>query len=433
MEGDIFTWRSVFAAFSRGRRQSAGSVSQRDGLAWANVPSMPETERGRDRRPCREPLAGVAREPRRAGDGGVAKMGVSPVLPCREWGLEPIGKQAGDRATTTLRAMSEAEARPAGASAARDSEGHSRASVIVQVPIDLLVLDASPRLCGEDEGHVHLLAESISALPPIVVHRATMRVIDGAHRVRAARLSGRRTIAAEYFDGDDHEAFVLSVQANIAHGLPLTTADRKAAAERIVDSYPSWSDRAIAKVTGLSPKTVGALRPRPGVDDAAPSTRIGLDGRVRPVDHRTSRRRAAEYMAGHPGATADDLMRVSGLSRRTVRKVLSEQATGDEARAQPLSSVPIDDHRSADARELTCVLRRDPSLRFSESGRAFLRMLGAAALWDENAERMIDELPPHCIGTLAEAVRNCARTVRNIAEKLEAREKEGASRKAATE
>lgn len=33
-------------------------------------------------------------------------------------------------------------------------------------------------------------------MPPIVVHRATMRVIDGMHRVRAAKLRGAAHVAA---------------------------------------------------------------------------------------------------------------------------------------------------------------------------------------------------------------------------------------------
>jgi hypothetical protein len=53
----------------------------------------------------------------------------------------------------------------------------------------------------------------------------------------------------------------------MAHGLPLTLADRLAAAARIVTACPYWSDRAVAAVAGLSPKTVtavldpGVLRP----------------------------------------------------------------------------------------------------------------------------------------------------------------------------
>jgi hypothetical protein len=49
------------------------------------------------------------------------------------------------------------------------------------------------------------------------------------------------------------------VGMNIAHGLPLTRADRTAAAARVVHSYPQWSDRMISTVVGLSAGTVAKV------------------------------------------------------------------------------------------------------------------------------------------------------------------------------
>ncbi|WP_214415751.1 ParB/RepB/Spo0J family partition protein [Sphaerisporangium fuscum] len=113
---------------------------------------------------------------------------------------------------------------------------------------DLLPAD-SPRLEGENPDHVRLLAESEEEFPPIVVHRPTMRVVDGMHRLRAAVLRGAERVRVLFIDGvDEADLFVLAVEANIAHGLPLTLADRRAAAARIVASKPQFSDRAIAAV-----------------------------------------------------------------------------------------------------------------------------------------------------------------------------------------
>ncbi|MFC7729983.1 hypothetical protein [Actinomadura keratinilytica] len=69
-------------------------------------------------------------------------------------------------------------------------------------------------------------------LPPILVHRRTMRVVDGMHRLRAARLQGRCEIGVRFVDGPDADVFVAAVRANIGHGLPLSLADREAAAAR---------------------------------------------------------------------------------------------------------------------------------------------------------------------------------------------------------
>ena len=135
-------------------------------------------------------------------------------------------------------------------------------STIHTVPIESLLPADSPRLEGLNDGHARALAESGTAFEPILVHRDTGRVVDGMHRLRAAMLRGERRIAVLYVDGASADLFIRSVQANINHGLPLTLGDRKAAALRILATHPHWSDRAIAAVTGVSPKTVGAVRGR---------------------------------------------------------------------------------------------------------------------------------------------------------------------------
>src|SRR4051794_13870261 len=91
-----------------------------------------------------------------------------------------------------------------------------------RVPLAALQPADSPRQSGEDDEHIRVLAESATRLPPIIVHRATMRVIDGMHRVGAAQLRGDETIEARFFDGTSQEAFILAVRSNITHGRPLS-------------------------------------------------------------------------------------------------------------------------------------------------------------------------------------------------------------------
>ena len=107
-----------------------------------------------------------------------------------------------------------------------------------RVKVTDLVLSNWLRVKGENLKHVRVLAEVEDELPPIVVHRATMRVIDGMHRVRAAILSGVAYIEALLFEGAEDEAFLVAVRLNAAHGLPLSRADRVAAAIRIIRSSP---------------------------------------------------------------------------------------------------------------------------------------------------------------------------------------------------
>jgi allophanate hydrolase subunit 2 len=65
---------------------------------------------------------------------------------------------------------------------------------VVTVPILSLRPGESLRLKGADKGHVARLAETESPLPPILVDRRSMRVIDGTHRLLAASLRGREMV-----------------------------------------------------------------------------------------------------------------------------------------------------------------------------------------------------------------------------------------------
>ncbi len=143
------------------------------------------------------------------------------------------------------------------------------------VPVSALQDADSPRISGEDAEHVRRLAE-VAQWPPITVHRPSMRVIDGMHRLNAARLRGQGEIEVRFFDGTAPEAFVLAVRLNTRHGLPLSLSDRKAAADRILASHPQWSDRLVASVTGLAAKTVAEIRRR--AQDARPSATPDFGG-----------------------------------------------------------------------------------------------------------------------------------------------------------
>ena len=134
-------------------------------------------------------------------------------------------------------------------------------SPVEVVPVGLLLPADSPR-ARENPEHVRALAASDAVFPPVIVHRATMRVIDGTHRIRASVLRGRKQVPVRFFRGTAQDAFILAVEVNARHGLPLTPADRITAAERIVHSHPHWADRAVATTTGLSVAAVASIRRR---------------------------------------------------------------------------------------------------------------------------------------------------------------------------
>lgn len=192
---------------------------------------------------------------------------------------------------------------------------HNRTS---SVPIRSLRPRETFREHGENHEHVTMLAQSPERLPPIVVHRKTMRVIDGMHRLLAAELRGDRVVDVVFFDGDEEDAFVTAIASNARHGMPLSLAERAAAATRILRSRPQWPDRVIARATGLAPSAVSAIRRRAGVADAHSNVVVPLSRRsefgapeppVGPVQQ------VAKEFGLDPGAVLDVLNQLRGERR----------------------------------------------------------------------------------------------------------------------
>ncbi|MFI1358029.1 ParB N-terminal domain-containing protein [Streptomyces sp. NPDC020898] len=327
-------------------------------------------------------------------------------------------------------------------SAPEGSDGPSTKSVLVEsfsqlaksfsqdvepVPISSLMPGYSPRLQGEDAAHVARLAEVDGQLPPIVVERVTMRVIDGMHRLMAACAKGRETIEVRFFDGTAEEAFLLAVQSNMAHGLPLSREDRRAAAVRILALCPHLSDRAVARTAGIGAKTVAVLRATSVDVTPYPKARRGRDGKVRPLDGAEGRRKAAELLAERPHASLREVARRVGISPATVsdvRKRLAsgrlpvperdlhkeELTVGTQRRPKPGGSVveeTVSAMRSTDA-SLMDKLLRDPSLRHKESGRQLLRLLQRSGLERQELLKLAETVPSHCTDLVAALAREYA-------------------------
>jgi hypothetical protein len=326
------------------------------------------------------------------------------------------------------------------------------AGAVVAVPVLSLRPADSPRLNGEDRAHIARLAETEANLPPILVDKRTMRVIDGMHRLMAASLQGRETIDVIFFDGNESDVFLRAVEENIAHGLPLSQADRRAAAERILMSHPHMSDRAIGHTAGLAAKTVAALRTKiPSAsgdgssDDITQSNaRVGRDGRVRPLDSGPSRLRAAELLGQQPSASLRDVARATGISPATVldvRKRLERGespvpgrpaapaatagnvtrigAGGDKApalgtRPRPYPAAPPDPVGVVEK------LLRDPSLR-NDQGKRILRMLHVNAAGARQLPNDAAVVPPHCAGIVLELARVYAKMWHEFAHELDGR------------
>jgi uncharacterized ParB-like nuclease family protein len=103
-------------------------------------------------------------------------------------------------------------------------------------------------------------------LPPVVLYHEKDGDIywlaDGFHRFQAHRLNNREDILAIVWDGTRRDAVLHAVGANKDHGLRRTNGDKKKAVMTLLDDpeWGTWSDNKIAKVSSVSPTTVGTYR-----------------------------------------------------------------------------------------------------------------------------------------------------------------------------
>ncbi|MER5310610.1 ParB N-terminal domain-containing protein [Streptomyces sp. NPDC002773] len=324
-----------------------------------------------------------------------------------------------------------------------------RGIAVESVPIASLITRESPRLQAELPEHVRLLAESDKPFPPIVVHRPTLRVVDGTHRVRASLLRGAERIDARFVDGDERDLFLLAVRLNITHGLPLSRADRRAAAARILRTHPQWSDRAIAEATGLAAKSISTIRRENVAENTTTlNVRIGRDGKRRPLSSIEGRRSAGELIKAQPHTPLRQIAKEAGISLGTAADVRSRVLRGEDPVPQGRTRAPLaaaarrpvttvtaelpaapsaaraaEPQAQRDVAAMMRILLSDPSLRFNESGRGLLRWLTGHVLEPREARAVADEAPSHCVGTIADLARRCGESWLELAEQLDRRQR----------
>jgi ParB-like nuclease domain len=281
------------------------------------------------------------------------------------------------------------------------------------------------RQSGTDAAHVQLLVDAASSgeLPAVLVQKRSLRIVDGMHRIEAAKLRGEDSINARFVDCSDDEAFLLAVRSNTLHGLPLSRADRMAGATRILEGHGKWSDRAVAAATGLSAKTIAALRHRPGADVQDLDKRLGRDGKRRPVTGIEGRKRAADYFAARPDASLREVAREADVSLGTVHDVRARLRSGldpttvgqrrssqhravDGSASEPGrdASSPSNGTRLYSVKpndaapswpEISPKLANDPTIRYTENGRAFLRWMATRIMQPGEWKEFVEAVPPH--------------------------------------
>lgn len=121
----------------------------------------------------------------------------------------------------------------------------------------------SPR-SGVDKTTVGAYANSFDQLPPIDVFWIEGRdgwwLVDGWHRLAAAKELGLAEIEANDHQGTFDDALEFAYDANLKHGKPLTLQQRKAAAELKLRRHTERSNSWIAGDCGIAADTVKTLR-----------------------------------------------------------------------------------------------------------------------------------------------------------------------------
>jgi ParB-like chromosome segregation protein Spo0J len=323
--------------------------------------------------------------------------------------------------------------------------------MVVRIPVSSLITGLDVRVDGVDERHVATLAEVTHALPPILVHARSMTVIDGHHRLCAARRNGAVDVDVVLVEGDLMDALVLALRVNSVHGLPLSRKDRRMAVQRILTAYPDWSDRRIASVAGTTHTTVANIRNGATGESGHLNARRGLDGRSRPMDVGERRRRVARLLEERPTGALREIAAAAGVSVGTVRDVRKRQASGlpvapersaatgtrvvrpptaqdldsvDDLRRPPFSpDRPAGAAKSyADVRELEMLLarlRRDPSFRSTVVGKSLLQGV-SIALGLPDLPELLGTVPPHTRSSLRCLARHAAARWHHLADELDA-------------
>ena len=296
------------------------------------------------------------------------------------------------------------------------SEAELVGELTTAVPVSSLSVGATFRAGGLCEEQVERLTALGGAWPPILVRRADRQVIDGAHRVAAARRLGLARLEAELFDGRPEQAFIEFVRRNVTQGLVLSIAERKKAALRVLHDHPIWSDRRVAELCALSPKTVARLRPDAGTCPSADlrhlDVREGRDQRLRPVRPGSARARVVEALRDQPDASLRTLAAAAGVSPETVRLVRLNLAEVVEA--------PSGDDETTVAAPEQAGWHSDAALASSEQGEQFLAWFEQTAVAQRDLD-WVDAVPLGRIYVVADEARRRSEIWLELARSLEAR------------
>lgn len=164
-------------------------------------------------------------------------------------------------------------------------------------------------------------------------------IIDGHHRLRAARETGRECPRVLVATGDDDDARERMLVANERRRGRLTPTERKALAARLVVEF-NWSTRRIARVLGVAHTTAQRDSPSgPNVPLGERKRALDSRGRMQPAHKLTlaelEERRDRAVALYRQGLTHTAIAKRLDISPSTVGKDLNERGVSSKPGPRP--------------------------------------------------------------------------------------------------
>ena len=243
-----------------------------------------------------------------------------------------------------------------------------------------------PRV-GLDEATVAEYGERMTdgdVFPPVIAFATGEALVlaDGFHRVAAAKRAGLHAITARVKHGTLRDAVLHALRENLTHGLPMTAAERRAGARRLLadPEWSQWSDREIARHCGLTSMSIGRLRAGAAPEHlnnvkAAPRKYRAADGRVRTMDVSRLGRKprplpvvVTEASAGEPTEHDGPSVDAPPINGVRVAPTAHEEGNGGTLASAQMLIAQIDALTAAPD-ELASLIRSEPHLARRLAGR----------------------------------------------------------------
>ena len=137
---------------------------------------------------------------------------------------------------------------------------------VIEAYAERMAYDAITKLVHDPEG---------KPWPPVEVYLIEPErhvVVDGFHRVAAARRAELTHIRCILHEGSEQDALIHSLGVNARHGLPRSRADKRRAVVRALEEpeLRCLTDKAIASICAVSNRFVGSVREELEVDGTIP-------------------------------------------------------------------------------------------------------------------------------------------------------------------